>query len=337
MKVVPSPVDMAIPPQPAIIQAEEPSTPHASPLPAYQGVRVSPNATQPPMGGQGERPSESAPRASRPSNLLSPFGLTPGTRIRIHPFSGLPEVVPVNPVVDANTPVKQEISAGTPTSQPTPLEVVLGTPVVNGNTQKWTSGDQEAADTIGIATKEYEDAKRKLDLAQTRAYAQWDSLFRHVDESLYLAEQQYNAARRVLEAVRAFYSADVSRSLSLVARTTTTLPTQQGRDYMGAVSPPSTPRTPSKKAMTPAQKQCGSNLSPSPFVSQPTTPAQKQCGSSPSPFTSQPMTPAQKQRGSNLSPSPSPSSSLVSPGTRNPNRKHYSVVVGRCVGVYSSW
>ena len=317
------------------------------------------------MGGQGERPSESAPRASRPSNLLSPFGLTPGTRIRIHPFSGLPEVVPVNPVVDANTPVKQEISVGTPASQPTnPLavlpaelsagtpatctrihpftglpEVVLGTPVMNGNTQKWTSGDQEAADTIGIATKEYEDAKRKLELAQTRAYAQRNSLSRHVDASLYLAEQQYNAARRVLEAVRAFYSADVSRSLSLVARTTTTLPTQQGHDYMGAVSLPSTPRTPSKKAMTPAQKQCGSNPSPSPFVSQPTTPAQMQCGSSPSPspFTSQPTTPAQNQRGSNLSPSPSPSSSLVSPGTRNPNRKHYSVVVGRRVGVYSSW
>ena len=132
------------------------------------------------------------------------------------------------------------------------------------------------------------------------------------------AEQQYNAARCVLEAVCAFYSADVSHSLSLDVRTTTTLPTQQGHDYMGTVSPPSTPRTPPKKAITPAQKQCRSNLSPSPFVSQPTTPAQK-------------------QRGSNLSPSPSPSSSFVSPGTRNPNRKHYSVVAGRHVGVYSSW
>lgn len=181
---------------------------------------------------------------------------------------------------------------------------------------------------IALATHERDDAKRRL----TNAIANHNRLaakypcHQHLDPTVFLSELEYIHAKETLRCVEASVAYDEAILAGTLIQSSFPLTTQRR-------TPPTTP----KKNLTRENSASSPTPVPSPF------PALQR--SALNPPTSPPRTPknnlSQSSNQHHFDPTtPTPTkqfSSSSSLGSPYHESKHYSIVCGRRVGVYSSW
>jgi len=163
------------------------------------------------------------------------------------------------------------------------------------------------------------------------------------DAGLYLAHKEYKRAARVLRDVSSYYEKKYAATAHEAANApAVSHQPSPAKSFVSAFSPPST-STPKKEGRgetaTAMSSQVFRPFSP-PFTQKQKGPIGTSTAVSSQvvqPF-SPPSTPKRGGPVSVRNSSPGPSSPIIwSPKSPNPSRKHYSVVVGRRTGVYSSW